>query len=421
MKKLLAALLIALALLGLSACGSADDALYVYNYGEYIADGSSGIYDCVDGFEEYYEELTGRSLKVYYTTYSSNEDMYAKISGVSSGYDVIFPSDYMIERLIDEDLLLPIDLEGTCEKYGAQCNYGNIPDDFRGLYYDPQDKYSVPYTYGRVGIIYNKTMVDEEDLGGWELLWNEKYAGKILQFNNSRDGFGTVQYMLGKDVNSADPAEWEECYGWLLKQKDLIQGYVMDEIYNKLESGEAAIGPYYAGDYFTMLEVNEDLGFFYPENTNVFMDCMCIPKGAPDKEIAELFINFMLSEEPAVASAEFIYYASPNSIVYESEEYIEDMGEEVMSVLYQDDYDFKSDLEKNGYRNLDQDTLEMISELWENLKISGGMPDSVYITAGALAAAIALLLLWRFAVSRKRTRWYYSGKPQGGGSGGKRN
>ena len=406
-KKLFFVILLIAAFAAFSGCGaSGADKVYIYNLGEYLADGSEGIFDCISGFEEYYEELTGRTLKVYYTTFDSNEDLYAKISGGASGYDVIFPSDYMVERLIAEDLLLPIDLEETCEKYGAECYYDNISEDFRGLYYDPEDRYSVPYTYGRVGIIYNTKYVDEEDLGGWDILWNEKYSGKILQFNSARDGFGTAQYYLGIDVNTTDPQDWQKCLDLLLEQKALIQGYVNDEVYNKMESEEAWIAPYYDGDYFFMLDVNEDLGFYYPEPTNLFVDTMCVPKGAPNKEIGELFINYMLSEEPAVASAEFIYYASPNSVVYESEEYLEDMGEEFIETIYPEGFDMQSEFEKNAFRNLDPQTLELISSLWEELKISGGMPAHVYFVAGALAILIISIIIIAAVRRKKRSKWW---------------
>ena len=407
-KKIPALMLITVMMIALAACGAGADTdrVYIYNLGEYLADGSEGIFDCVSGFEEYYEDLTGRGLKVYYTTFDSNEDLYAKISNGASGYDVIVPSDYMVARLIAEDLLLPIDLEATCEKYGAECYYDNLAPEFRGLYYDPNDAYSVPYTYGRVGIIYNTNFVDEEDLGGWDILWNEKYAGKILQFNSSRDGFGTVQYMMGYDVNDTDPAMWEACLEKLLEQKPLIQGYVNDEIYNKMESGEAWIAPYYAGDYLFMYDVNEDLGFYYPEPTNIFIDTMCVPKGAPDREIGELFINYMLSEEPAVASAEFVKYASPNTVVRESEEYAEELGEEALEILYGGDLDMQAEIARYAYRNLDPDTLELLSSLWEELKISGGMPSHVYVLAALLAAAIAAAVTLGVIRRRKRSRWW---------------
>ncbi len=402
-----AALCASLLLFALSSCsGGEHDDLYVYNWGEYISDGSEDSLNVTEEFEAYYEELTGRPMKVHYTTYPSNEDMYAKISGGTSNYDVIIPSDYMIERMIGEGLLSEIDIEAVCEKYGAECYYEYIGDDYRGLFYDPEDKYSVPYTYGRVGVIYNKTMVDEEDLGGWELLWNEKYAGKILQFNNSRDGFATAMYMAGDDVNSTDPEVWRRAQAEMLRQKPIIQSYVMDEIYNKMESGEAAISAYYAGDYFTMLDINEDLGFYYPERTNVFVDAMCVPAGSANKEAAQLFINFMLSPEIAIANAEYIYYASPNSLVFEDEGYIEDMGEEAMEILYPEGFSFADELNTYAYKNLDAKTLELVNSLWEDMKITGGLPASVYVTAAVLAAAVAALIIAAAVRRRRRARWY---------------
>ena len=407
MKKIVILLILAVVLIiGLTACDTETDKVYIYNLGEYLADGSEGIFDCISGFEEYYEELTGRRLKVYYTTFDSNEDLYAKISGGASGYDVIVPSDYMVERLIAEELLLPLDLEATCEKYGAECYYDNIGEEFRGLYYDPEDLYSVPYTYGRVGIIYNTNYVDEEDLGGWDILWNEKYAGKILQFNSARDGFGTAQYYLGIDVNTTDPEDWQACLDLLLEQKPLIQGYVNDEVYNKMESGEAWIAPYYAGDYLFMYDVNEDLAFYYPEPTNIFVDTMCVPKGAPNKDIGVLFINYMMSEEPAVASAEFVLYASPNTVVVESEDYADELGDEFLEILYPEDFDMQEQFETNAYRNLDPETLELISSMWEELKISGGMPTHVYIVTAVLAVIIIALIAFVVIRKKNRSKWW---------------
>ena len=166
-------------------------------------------------------------------------------------------------------------------------------ESFRGLYYDPDDMYTVPYTYGVVGIIYDANQVDEADLDGWELMWNEKYAGNILQFNNSRDAFGTAIYRAGADVNTKDPAVWDAALRELQKQKPLVKSYVMDEIYNMMSSGEAAVGAYYAGDYFTMLDMVDDpetvdLRFYYPERTNYFVDAMCIPSCCQQKEQYQL-------------------------------------------------------------------------------------------------------------------------------------
>ena len=340
--------------------------LNVYNWGEYISDGSDDTLDTIAAFEEWYEETYGERVKVNYDTYASNEDMYAKLKSGAVSYDVIVPSDYMIQRMIQEDMLQPLNFDNIP-------NYQYIDENFRNLYYDPDNQYTVPYTYGVVGIIYDANQVDEADLDGWELMWNEKYAGNILQFNNSRDAFGTAIYRAGADVNTKDPAVWDAALRELQKQKPLVKSYVMDEIYNMMESGEAAIAAYYAGDYFTMIDAqadNVDLRFYYPEPTNFFVDAMCIPKCCQDQELAEIFINYMLSEEPAIANAEYIYYASPNRLVYENEDYIEEMGEETMDILYRFTDVFAEGLNQYAYRNLDQETLNYLNELWETLKIN---------------------------------------------------
>ena len=269
-------------------------------------------------------------------------------------------------KMIEENLLLPLNFENIP-------NYQYIDDTFKGLYYDPQNQYSVPYTYGIVGVIYDANVVDETDVGGWELMWNEKYSGRIVQFNNPRDAFGTAQYKLGLDVNSSDKAMWDLAYGEMLAQRPLIYSYVMDEIFNMMESGEAAIGAYYAGDYFTMVDAqaeNVDLQFYYPEQTNFYVDAMCIPSCAQNKELAEIFINYMLSEEAAVANAEYTYYASPNSLVYNNATYFEDLGEDTIAVLYPELGNFAEQYNKMAFRNLDSETLDYLNTLWENLKIN---------------------------------------------------
>ncbi len=370
MKKTLSVLLCAVMLLSLcvlSGCGSSKTlTLNVYNWGEYISDGSEGSLDTIKAFEEWYAATYGQKLKVNYTTYASNEDMYAKLASGAVSYDVIIPSDYMIARLAKENMLLPLDFSNIP-------NYQYIDESFRGLSYDPQDLYTVPYTYGVVGVIYNANVVDEADAGGWELMWNEKYKGEIVQFNNSRDAFATAMYKLGIDVNTTDRAEWERALAELKTQAPLVKSYVMDEIYNMMESGEAAIGAYYAGDYFTMLDAQADgvdLRFYYPERTNYFVDAMCIPSCCQHKELAEIFINYMLSEEPAIANAEYIYYASPNSLVYENEEYREELGEEAVAILYPDIEDFSKLYNSYAYQNLDPETLGFVNTLWESLKIT---------------------------------------------------
>ena len=356
-----------LACLCLTGCGGKKSlTLNVYNWGEYISDGSEGSFDTVREFEKWYQETYGEKVTVNYSTFASNEDMYSKISSGAVSYDVIIPSDYMIARMASEGLLLPLNFDNIP-------NYQYIEDTFKGLYYDPDNQYSIPYSYGIVGVIYDANVVDEADIGGWDLLWNEKYSGKILQFNNSRDAFGTAMYKLGIDVNTTDRASWDKAYDELLAQRPLVKSYVMDEIFNMMESGEAAVGAYYAGDYFTMVDAqseNVDLQFYYPENTNFYVDAMCIPACAQNKELAEIFINYMLSEEPAVANAEYTYYASPNSIVYTNDGYIEEMGEDVMAVLYPALGSFAEEYNKLAYKNLDSDTLGYLNTLWENVKIN---------------------------------------------------
>ena len=359
-----AALLIA----GISIYSSRQETrvLNVYNWGEYISDGSDDSLDTIAAFEDWYKATYGVPVKVNYDTYASNEDMYAKLKSGAVSYDVVIPSDYMIARMEAEDMLLPLN-------YDNIPNYQYISEDFRGLYYDPDDTYTVPYTYGIVGVIYNANVVDEADTGSWDLMWNPKYASNILQFNNARDALGTAMYRAGIDVNTTDHADWQQALQALVDQRPLVKSYVMDEIYNMMESGEAAVAAYYAGDYFTMCDAQADsvdLQFYYPENTNYFIDAMCIPTSCRDQELAECFINFMLSREAAVANAEYIYYASPNRLVYDDPEYIDDMGEDTMAILYPDIGSFRDAYNRSAYRNLDQDTLTYVNSLWETLKIN---------------------------------------------------
>ena len=369
MKKLVALICITTVLCALLLCGCGGKdtlTLNVYNWGEYISDGSEDSFDTIREFEKWYEAQYGQKLKVNYDTYASNEDMYNKLSTGAVSYDVVIPSDYMIARMASENMLLPLDFANIP-------NYQYIDESFRGLYYDPDNLYTVPYTYGVVGVIYNANVVDEADAGDWDLMWNEKYRGNIVQFNNSRDAFATAQYKLGLDVNSADHANWDAALAELKKQAPLVKSYVMDEIYNMMESGEAAIGAYYAGDYFTMLDAQSesvDLRFYYPERTNYFVDAMCIPSSCQHKELAEIFINYMLSEEPAIANAEYIYYASPNSLVYDSADYAEELGEEAMEILYPGIENFSELYNAYAYRNLDTATLDYVNTLWEELKIA---------------------------------------------------
>ena len=275
--------------------------LNIYNWGQNMADGSDDTMDIVAAFEEKYPHID-----VNLTYYSANEELYSKLSTGGVTVDLIIPSDYMIARMIDEDMLLELDFDNIP-------NYTNVDEAFKNTAFDPENKYSVPYTWGTVGIIYNSKYVDEADVTGWELLWNEKYAGKILMFDNSRDAFGVTQYLLGYDVNTTDKAELQACADKLAQQRPILQQYVSDQIYSTMENEEAWIGVYYAGDCMVMMDSNEDLRFYLPEDQgfNLFIDSMCIPNCCQEKEAAELFINFMCDPEISGANMDYICYGSP--------------------------------------------------------------------------------------------------------------
>ena len=368
--------------------------LNVYNWGEYISDGSEDSYDTNAAFEEWYLAEYGKEVKVNYTTYASNEDMYAKLKSGAVKYDIVIPSDYMIELMIEEDMLEEIDFSNIP-------NYQYIDEKYRNLFYDPDNKYSVPYTYGMVGIIYNTTMV-EGTPDSWGLMWDENYKGKILNFNNPRDAFGTAMYKLGIDVNTSDTADWDAAFEALKAQKPLVQSYVMDEIFNKMKGASAAIAPYYAGDFLTMYDDNNDLAFYYPkEGTNVFIDAICIPKGTQHKDIAEAYINFMLSEDAAIANAEYIGYASPNTLVRDSAEYAEYMNEihpDAYDILYPENVEFLT----SYFKNQSSETRSYMNNLWEDLKIESSFGGWIYI---ACAVIVVLLAAWAiFSSIRKKNR-----------------
>ncbi len=275
--------------------------LNVMNWGQNIADGSDGTLDIIAAFEEAYPHID-----VNYSEYASNEELYSKLSAGGLVVDVIIPSDYMIARMISEDMLLELDFDNIP-------NYKNVIETYKNQSYDPENKYSVPYTWGTVGIIYNSKYVAEEDVTGWDLLWNEKYKGQILMFDNSRDAFGIAQYKLGIDVNTTDKAELQQCADALTKQRPLVQQYVMDQVYDKMIEENAWIAPYYAGDAMMMMDENEDLRFYLPEDQkfNLFIDAMCIPNCAQEKDAAELFIDFMCDPEISGANMDYICYGSP--------------------------------------------------------------------------------------------------------------
>ncbi len=404
--------LLVLCIFALVSCGDAeseenvgDYTLNVYNWGEYISDGSLGSLDVNEEFERYCLEELGIKVNVIYTTYATNEDMFAKIqSGAGSMYDIVIPSDYTIEKMRKAGLLHSYDIASEIE------NYQYIDDSFKGLYFDPDNTYSVPYTYGTVGVIYNSTMVDEEDVAdeSWSLLFNEKYRGKILQFNNPRDGLATAMFKLGLDINSTNKADWDRALALLTEQKPLVQAYVSDEIYNKMISNSASIATYYVGDYISMLDSNPDLAFYYPsEGTNMFVDSMCILESSKNKDLAKEYINFMLSEEIAIANAEYIGYASPNSLVYNSEVYAEDMGEDAMEVLYGSADKINANYKYDPfYHDYTPDMQEYTNMLWETLKTQNSTEAWVHVSSITIVVCAAAFISYDIYIKKKRSRDY---------------
>ena len=385
--------------------------LNVYNWGEYISDGFQGSLDSNAAFEEYYYEKFGVKVKVNYTTYATNEDMYSKLKSGAGTYDIVVPSDYMIQKMIAEDMLLPFDAT-TVE------NYKYIADSFKGMYYDEDELYSVPYTYGMIGVIYNTALVDPEDYEkqSWDLLWNEKYKGKILQFNNPRDAFGSAMYLEGLDINSTDLEVWNKALAKLAEQKPLVQAYVNDEIFNKMTTASAAIAPYFAGDFLTMADQNEDLSFYYPkEGANYFVDAMCIPKNAKQPEIAKEYINFMLSEEPAVANAVYIGYASPNTLVangdFIHEGYREEMGDEAIEILYNTSPDvinaeYNAKYGTSCYKSFTPEIQAHVNALWESLKTENSTELWVHVASIAIVSAVIILAGYDTYIKKKRSKDY---------------
>ena len=316
----------------------------VYNWGEYIE---------TDIFQVF-ERETG--IRVNYSVFQSNEEMYSILRGGGANFDVIIPSDYMISRLIEEDMLQELDFSNIP-------NYALIDDAYKNLEYDPDGKFSVAYMTGTVGLIYNSAMISDE-ITSWGTLFDENYAGQMLMFDNPRDAFGIALKYLGYYQNTTNEAEIMEAFDLLVQQKPLLQAYVMDQIFDKLESGEAAIGPYYAGDFLIMRESNPDLVFVRPaEGSNSFVDAMVIPADARNKENAEIFINFMSSADIALMNMEFIWYASANS---EANEIFRDQ-------LYPEDYEImfaSSETLANCdvFTNLPPHILDLYNNLWVELK-----------------------------------------------------
>ncbi len=347
------ALLVTLIVTGRAA--NARPVVNVCSWGEYIDE------ELITEFEE----TTG--IAVNYQTVESNEALYSLIEMGGADFDVIVPSDYMIARLIDEGMLAELDYENIP-------NFELIGEQFRNLHYDPENKYTVPYTWGTLGIIYNTSMVDEE-ITSWDAMFDTKYAGQVLMINNSRDALAAALLDLGYDLNTTDEAELQAAFLRLKEAKDagVYQAFVMDQVYQKMEGGNAAIAMYYAGDYLTMLDNNEDLAFVVPEEgSNWFVDAMCVLKNAQHKREAEEWINFIASTEANLANMDYIWYASPNmEALEEYPSYYEELYEEELDP---DRYEIMAppaDVIDRCimYTDLPKSILALYNDLWNQLGV----------------------------------------------------
>lgn len=339
----------------LSYATSSRPVVNVCSWGEYIDE------DLITQFEE----QTG--IRVNYQTAESNEALYSLLKSGGADYDVVVPSDYMIGRLIAEDMLEPLD-------YSQIPNFSLIDDRFKSLSYDPDNKYTVPYTWGTLGIIYNTAMVDGE-ITSWSALYDDRYAGNVLLINNSRDAIGEALLCLGYSVNTTDEAQIRQACELVAdaNRRGVFQGRVMDEVFQKMEGGNAAIATYYAGDYLSMLENNEDLAFVVPEEgSNWFVDAMCVLKDAPHQEEAHKWIDFIASTDANLANMDYIWYASPNREALERyPAYYEELyGEELDPEVYEIMAAPPETLERcEAYMNLPGETLTLYKDLWTQLGI----------------------------------------------------
>ncbi len=328
-----------------SSCHSytANEVVYVYNWGEYI--------DPI--VNEMFEEEYG--IKVIYDEYDNNESMYAALKTGAAKYDVIFPSDYMVARLIEEDMLEPLNFDNIP-------NFKHIMDKFKNLEYDPDNTYSVPYFWGVIGLLYNTDYIKETPTS-WSDLWDEQYKGKVLMYNNSRDSFGLTLIKNGNSVNTENIAELDKAFEDMKLLKDNLQAFVSDEIFNLMESGSAYLSPAYGGDALAMIEENPSLAYTIPkEGTNLYVDSMCIVKGSENKTAAEKYIDFLCRQDVAQLNYDEVCYSTPQQQVYDA------LDDEIKGELLA--YPTDEILAKTQtYTNLSKETLDYYLSLWINVKI----------------------------------------------------
>lgn len=347
LKQILAVFLGLPVLLSMTACAGPSgkevkSSINVYNWGEYID----------ETVNTDFTKATG--IKVNYSTFDTTEALYAKLKTGGTNYDVVVPSDYMVSRMISEDMLEKLDFDKIP-------NSKDIDPRYKDLAYDKNNEYSVPYMWGVVGIVYNKKMV-KEPVDSWNILWDEKYKGKILMFDNSRDALGIALKKLGYSYNTTNAEELKRAAAELEKQKPLVQAYVMDQTYDKMENNEAALAPYYAGDFIQMMQDNADLAFAIPkEGTNLFVDAMVIPKGSKHKADAEAYINYMCSAGAGVKNCKATGYSTPMTTTYAK----------LSSKIKNNKYEYPDDTvikKAETYINLPQNILDLYDSLWTKIE-----------------------------------------------------
>ena len=350
MKKLIAMLLVASTCsLLFTACrgsaGASEEVVYVYNWGEYIDPETI----------EMFEEETG--IKVVYDEYETNEIMYPKVASGAATYDVVCPSDYMIEKMLQNDLLAEINFDNIP-------NISNIGDQYMEMSkeFDPENRYSVPYCWGTVGILYNKTMVDEP-IDSWSVLWDEKYENNILMQDSVRDAFMVALKLNGHSMNTLDETELAAARDLLIEQKPIVQAYVVDQVRDKMIGDEAAIGVIYSGEAIYTQRENPNLVYVIPkEGTNVWIDSWCILKDAQNKENAEKFINFMCRPDIALMNFDYITYSTPNDA---ARELIEDEDIRNSEIAFPNLADYNN-LETFKYLGEEGDSL--YNDYWKEVK-----------------------------------------------------
>lgn len=325
--------------------GGENGQVIVYNWGEYID----------PEVIELFEEETG--IEVVYDEYETNEIMYPKVEAGAAEYDVVCPSDYMIQKMIDNDLL-------------AELNFDNIPNSKnidkeyfeQSREFDPENKYSIPYCVGTVGILYNKTMVDEP-IDSWNILWDEKYADNILMQDSVRDAFMVALKKLGYSMNSTNEKELEQARDALIEQKPFTQAYVIDQVRDKMIGNEAAIGVIYSGEAIYTQRENSDLEYVIPkEGTNVWIDSWCVLKDAPNRENAEKFIDFLCRPDIALMNFDYITYSTPNT---EARKLIEDEDIRNSEIAFPDLSKYEN---METFQYLGEDADKLYNDLWKEVK-----------------------------------------------------